>query len=37
MGHDEEIYGIIPYIVPEILKRHNYTISSNIYGFGMIM
>ncbi|CAB4435302.1 unnamed protein product [Rhizophagus irregularis] len=37
MGHDEEIYGIIPYIAPEILKRQNYTIASDIYGFGMIM
>jgi serine/threonine protein kinase len=37
MGNDEEIYGIIPYVAPEILKRQNYTIASDIYGFGMIM
>ncbi|GBC09550.1 hypothetical protein RclHR1_08970010 [Rhizophagus clarus] len=37
MAHDDEIYGIIPYVAPEILKRQNYTKASDIYGFGMIM
>jgi serine/threonine protein kinase len=31
---DNEVYGIIPYV---ILQRQNYTKSSDIYGFGMIM
>ena len=34
---DEEIYGIIPYVAPEILHRQKYTKASDIYGFGMIM
>ena len=34
---NNEIYGIIPYIAPEIFQRKKYTISSDIYSFGMIM
>src|ERR1700722_6491308 len=34
---DEEIYGIIPYVAPEILQRQKYTKASDIYGLGMIM
>src|SRR6266511_3652859 len=34
---DNEIYGIISYMAPEILRRKEYTIASDIYSFGMIM
>src|SRR6266540_1420560 len=34
---NEEIYGVISYMAPEILKRKEYTIASDIYSFGMIM
>jgi len=34
---DDEIYGIIPYIAPEILQEKEYTTASDIYSFGMIM
>jgi serine/threonine protein kinase len=33
----DEIYGIIPYMAPEILQGQQYTKASDIYGFGMIM
>src|SRR5688572_10461628 len=34
---DDEIYGIIPYVAPEIFQRQKYTKASDIYSFGMIM
>ncbi|GBB99168.1 hypothetical protein RclHR1_03440001 [Rhizophagus clarus] len=34
---DNEIYGIIPYVAPEVLQGHKYTKASDIYSFGMIM
>src|ERR1044072_3911325 len=34
---DNESYGIIPYMAPEILQGKKYTIDSDIYSFGMIM
>jgi serine/threonine protein kinase len=34
---DEEIYGIIPYVAPEIFQRKKYTKASDIYSVGMIM
>src|SRR6266498_3931726 len=34
---DNEIYGIIPYMAPEILQGKEYTTASDIYSFGMIM
>ncbi|GET66104.1 kinase-like domain-containing protein [Rhizophagus irregularis DAOM 181602=DAOM 197198] len=34
---NESVYGIIPYMAPEILQRKKYTICSDIYSFGMIM
>ncbi|CAI2190370.1 2049_t:CDS:1, partial [Funneliformis geosporum] len=34
---DHEIYGIIPYIAPEIFQGQQYTKASDVYGFGMIM
>ncbi|GBC04921.1 hypothetical protein RclHR1_05950005 [Rhizophagus clarus] len=38
--HDQiydEIYGIIPYVAPELFQREKYTKESDIYSFGMIM
>ncbi|CAI2185521.1 18766_t:CDS:2 [Funneliformis geosporum] len=34
---DNEIYGIIPYMAPEVLQGQTYTEKSDIYSFGMIM
>src|SRR5438034_950990 len=31
------VYGILPYIAPEILRGHKYTKESDIYSFGIIM
>src|SRR5437763_13351234 len=32
-----EIFGVIPYLAPEVLSRKPYTKESDIYSFGMIM
>jgi serine/threonine protein kinase len=32
-----EIYGLIPYMAPEIFKGQKYTTASDVYSFGMIM
>ncbi len=34
---DNENYGIIPYMAPEIFQGQKYTTASDIYSFGMIM
>jgi serine/threonine protein kinase len=34
---DSEIYGVLPYMAPEILRRKPYTPASDIYSFSMIM
>jgi len=34
---DDEVYGVISYMAPEVLQRKEYTISSDIYSFSMIM
>ena len=36
-SNDNENYGIIPYMAPEIFKRQKYTTASDVYSFGMIM
>ncbi|RHZ51629.1 hypothetical protein Glove_476g82 [Diversispora epigaea] len=33
----EKIYGVIPYMAPEILIRGEYTQASDIYSFGMVI
>ncbi|GBB95365.1 hypothetical protein RclHR1_25190002 [Rhizophagus clarus] len=32
-----QIYGVLPYIAPEVLRGKNYTAASDIYSFGIIM
>ncbi|GBC08787.1 hypothetical protein RclHR1_08390001 [Rhizophagus clarus] len=32
-----EIYGVLPYLAPEILRERKYVQASNIYSFGIIM
>jgi serine/threonine protein kinase len=32
-----EIYGVLPYMAPEILRNNSYTQASDIYSFSMIM
>ncbi|PKC00481.1 kinase-like protein, partial [Rhizophagus irregularis] len=32
-----QIYGVLPYIAPEMLRGENITIASDIYSFGIIM
>src|SRR6266496_5374700 len=34
---NNKIYGVLPYIAPEILRGQNYTKASDIYSFGIIM
>ena len=34
---NDEIYGVIPYIAPEIFQGMKYTTASDIYSFGMII
>jgi serine/threonine protein kinase len=33
----KSIYGVLPYVAPEILRGQNYTFFSDIYSFGIIM
>ncbi|RGB30452.1 kinase-like domain-containing protein, partial [Rhizophagus diaphanus] len=35
--NSNEIYGIIPYIAPEVLRGKPYTKAADIYSFGIIM
>ena len=34
---EKQIYGVLPYIAPEILRGQNYTKAADIYSFGIIM
>ena len=36
-GNPNKIFGVIPYLAPEVLSRKPYTKESDIYSFGMIM
>ena len=35
--NSNKIFGVIPYLAPEVLSRKPYTKESDIYSFGMIM
>jgi len=32
----EKVYGVIPYVAPEVLKGQSYSQASDIYSFGMV-
>ncbi|CAI2173366.1 20479_t:CDS:1, partial [Funneliformis geosporum] len=34
---NNDIYGVLPFIVPEVLRDPFYTLANNIYSFSMIM
>jgi len=34
---NDKIYGVLPYIAPEVLNREPYTKASDIYSFGILM
>ncbi|RIB17340.1 kinase-like domain-containing protein [Gigaspora rosea] len=34
---EDSIYGVLPYVAPEVLIERSYTIASDIYSFGIIM
>ncbi|GES88147.1 kinase-like domain-containing protein [Rhizophagus clarus] len=33
----EGVYGVLPYMAPEVLRRHRYTKAADIYSFGIVM
>src|SRR5215213_10481721 len=33
----EGVYGVLPYMAPEVLCKHQYTKAADIYSFGIIM
>src|SRR5204863_1760748 len=35
-SRDKKIYGVLPYVAPEVLRGKEYTQASDIYGFGII-
>src|SRR5436305_10501991 len=38
LTEERDVYGVMPYIAPEILRRtHDYSEASDIYSFGIIM
>jgi serine/threonine protein kinase len=34
---DKNIYGVMPYVAPEVLRGETYTQAADVYSFGMIM
>ncbi|RHZ75473.1 hypothetical protein Glove_213g112 [Diversispora epigaea] len=37
LSRESQIYGIIPYMAPELFKNQSYSYATDIYSFGMIM
>ncbi|POG81394.1 kinase-like domain-containing protein [Rhizophagus irregularis DAOM 181602=DAOM 197198] len=37
MYKKEGVYGVLPYMAPEVLRRYQYTKAADIYSFGIIM
>ncbi|RIA99196.1 kinase-like domain-containing protein [Glomus cerebriforme] len=35
-NHEKKIYGILPYVAPEVLRGNDYTKASDIYSFGIL-
>src|SRR2546421_2817101 len=35
-SENKKIYGVLPYVAPEVLRGKEYTQASDIYGFGVI-
>ncbi|RGB22907.1 kinase-like domain-containing protein, partial [Rhizophagus diaphanus] len=35
-NNNKKIYGVLPYVAPEVLRGKEYTQASDIYGFGII-
>ncbi|CAG8559274.1 360_t:CDS:2, partial [Racocetra fulgida] len=35
--HDGHIYGVLPYLAPEVLQGEKFTQAADIYSFGIIM
>ncbi|CAI2197470.1 2573_t:CDS:1, partial [Funneliformis geosporum] len=34
---NNDIYGVLPFVVPEVLRGQPYTLASDIYSFSIIM
>ena len=34
---DKAVYGVVPFVAPEVLRGGRYTQKADVYGFGMIM
>jgi len=36
VNQEKEIYGVLPYVAPEVLRKENYTPASDIYSWGIV-
>src|SRR5581483_758217 len=34
---DKTLYGVLPFVAPEVLRGEEFTTAADIYGFGMLM